>query len=104
MSTKRIRYDQSHWQQLVDKQAQSGLSGAQFCREHHVAYASFMSWRKRLQNVPMQPSVTPHSTFVELTAPIPAPEVPQAQIEPDSPLCVELTLGAGIELRITRSA
>lgn len=104
MSTKRIRHDQSHWQQLVDSQAQSGLSGAQFCRERHVAYANFMSWRKRLQNVSAQPSVTPEGTFVELTAPLPTPEIAHTEIEPESRLRVELTLGAGIELRITRSA
>jgi len=104
MSTKRIRYDQSHWQQLVDSQAQSGLSGAQFCREHHVAYASFMNWRKRLQNLSMQPSVTSERTFVELTAPLPATDISHTDVGPESRLCVELTLGAGIELRITRSA
>ena len=63
MSTKHIRYDKNHWQQLVDNQAQSGLSGAQFCREHRVAYASFMSWRKRLQNGSAQPSIAPEKTF-----------------------------------------
>ena len=102
MSTKRIRYDQGHWQQLVDSQAQSGLSGAQFCREHQVAYASFMSWRKRLQNVSMQPSIASERTFVELTGPSPIPEISHADAVPESRLCVELTLGAGIELRITR--
>jgi len=104
MSTTRIRYDQSYWQQLVDSQAQSGLSGAQFCRERHVAYASFMSWRKRLQNFSSQPSVAPESTFVELTAPTPIAEISQADSDPEPRLCVELNLGAGIELRITRSA
>ena len=52
----------------------------------------------------MQPSVASQRTFVELTAPSPIPEVTHADAEPESRLCVELTLGAGIELRITRSA
>jgi len=104
MSTKRIRYDQTHWQQLVERQAQSGLSGAQFCREHQVAYASFMGWRKRLQNFSTLPSLNPEKTFVELTAPDPIPEISHSGTEPESHLCVELTLGTGIELRITRSA
>ena len=104
MSTKRIRYDQSHWQKLVDSQAQSGLSGARFCREHQVAYASFISWRKRLQEVTSQPSRTTDTTFVELTAPTPIPDISLADTQSESRVCVELTLGAGIELRITRSA
>jgi len=104
MSTTHIRYDQNQWQKLVDSQAQSGLSGAQFCREHHVAYASFMSWRKRLRSISTQPSVAPELTFVELTAPAPIADISQVDVEPEPRLCVELNLGSGIELRITRSA
>ena len=104
MSTKRIRHDQNHWQKLVDSQAQSGLSGARFCREHQVAYASFISWRKRLQEVTSQPSRPSDTTFVELTAPTPIPDILLADTQSKSRVCVELTLGAGIELRITRSA
>lgn len=104
MSTKRIQHDQSHWQELVDNQERSGLSGAQFCREHQVAYASFMSWRKRLQTLSKDPSVTSQGTFVELTSALPPADISPIAEEPESRLCVELTLGAGIELRITRSA
>lgn len=49
MSTKRIHHTQSHWQQLVEQQANSGLSGAAFCRQRDIRYANFMSWRKKLQ-------------------------------------------------------
>lgn len=103
MPTKRIRYDQNHWQQLIDDQAKSGLSGAQFCREQDVAYASFMNWRKRLQNSSMQSGAVSENTFVELTAPIPTTDTSHTDVEPESHLCVELSLGAGIELRITRN-
>ena len=104
MSTKRIRHDQAHWQQLVKRQALSGLSAAQFCREYQVAYASFMSWRKRLQDISTPPMLEPEKTFVELITPAPIPEISHKGTEPESHLRVELTLGAGIELRITRTA
>ncbi|MFK7889934.1 MAG: IS66 family insertion sequence element accessory protein TnpB [Granulosicoccus sp.] len=104
MSAKRIRHDQYHWQQLIEKHASSGLSGAQFCREHKVTYASFMNWRKRLQKAAMPPGPASESKFVELTAPSPISEISPAQTQTQSGLCVELTLGTGIELRITRSA
>jgi hypothetical protein len=103
MSAKRIRHDKNHWQKLVERQAHSGLSGAQFCRQQNIAYASFMSWRKRLQHVP-HPSSAPESTFVELSAPVQIPEMPQSDIASEPSLCVELSLGAGIELRISRRA
>jgi hypothetical protein len=103
MSAQRTRHDQNHWQQLVDKHAHSGQSGAQFCREQQVAYASFMSWRKRLGDATLQPGGESHRTFVELTAPSPIPENTHTDTALTSPVCVELALGAGIELRITRS-
>lgn len=108
MSAQRTRHDQNHWQQLVDKHTHSGLSGAQFCREHQVAYASFMNWRKRLGDATAQPDGELKRTFVELTSPVPIPEGSHVESAVDcalaSPVCIELTLGAGIELRITRSA
>lgn len=104
MSARRTQHDQNHWQQLVNKHTQSGLSGAQFCREHQVAYASFMNWRKRLGDSTAQPDGEPKRTFVELTSPVPIPESSHVDCALASPLCVELTLGAGIELRITRGA
>jgi len=104
MSAQRTRHDQQHWQQLVDKHAHSGLSGAQFCRKHQVAYASFMSWRKQLGGAALQQGSESQTTFVELTAPSPIPENSHADSALASHVCVELTLGAGIELRMTRSA
>jgi hypothetical protein len=103
MANPRQRRDQSQWQQLIDQQLRSGLSGAAFCREHDVAYASFMGWRKRLGDVE-PPSSSP--SFIELTAPVTttqnAPATASAQGSCE--LCVELTLGPGIELRIRRQS
>lgn len=102
MAARKTYQDKAHWQQLVDRQKLSGFSGAEFCRQENVRYASFMGWRKRLRVTKTQPgSVTP-STFVELTAPASTSQNAQGKMKADSELCVELSLGAGVELRITR--
>ena len=43
---------QEQWQNLVDKQRDSGLSAMQFCKQEDIGYASFCSWRKRLTEEP----------------------------------------------------
>jgi hypothetical protein len=39
----------AHWRGLVDEQAQSGMSAAAFCRDHHLKLAQFYRWRRRLR-------------------------------------------------------
>ena len=103
MENHTIQNTRTHWQYLVDQQAQSNLSGAAFCREHGIKYASFMGWRKRLSNAEADSATT--SSFVELIAPTgvnkTVPSQP-SEYRSNSPVCIELSLGDGIELRITR--
>ncbi len=101
MAIKRIRRDRSHWQQLVERQAISGQNSTEFCRQQDIPYASFMGWRKRIQQH-TDPNVAPPGTFVELTAPAQNPSALSAPQLDESTLCVELSLGGGIELRISR--
>lgn len=37
------------WRGVIESQAESGLSVAEFCRRHDVSPASFYAWRKRLR-------------------------------------------------------
>lgn len=104
MSMKRIRHDRNHWQQLVEKQTPSGLSGAQFCRQQKIAYAGFMSWRKQLQHSGTQCDSESPNTFVELTAPRQISQTPLTPTTTETNLCVELSLGDGIELRVSQRA
>jgi hypothetical protein len=61
-----------------------------------------MGWRNQLQaQSTSQRAVTP-STFVELTPPLQSSHAPHSDAMTESALCVELSLGAGIELRISR--
>ena len=108
MGKKRTRRSAQQWQSLLDNQQSSGLSAAAFCKAQGIAYQSFMTWRKRLATSDMS-AAAPEGSFIELT--------PPAGIEPGKstrvgntvaatsmPTCIELSLGAGIELRITRAA
>lgn len=54
------------WSEKVRRQAASGKSAATWCKEHSIAYQSFIYWRKRLS--PSSPSLEPlnRSSFLEL--------------------------------------
>lgn len=47
-SIKRIRRNQSQWQQIIRDWQTSRLTARQFCAEHKLAYASFSNWRRKL--------------------------------------------------------
>lgn len=52
----------AQWRSLIGKQAESGLSGAAFCREHRINQDRFYHWRRRFQS---QDTANP-SSFVQL--------------------------------------
>lgn len=52
------------WRGLLRRQAESGLSVAEFCRRRDVSEASFYQWRKRLRadSLPAESATTRLST------------------------------------------
>lgn len=50
--TQYIRRTPEQWQALIQQWQDSGLSAPQFCQQHHIGYASFCNWRKRLTAQP----------------------------------------------------
>jgi hypothetical protein len=46
--SKRSEEKRMYWRGMLDRQAASGLSVRQFCREEHVSEASFHSWKRKL--------------------------------------------------------
>lgn len=93
------RRSQSDWQSLVAEQRQSDLSAPAFCKDRDIAYASFISWRKKLAQ-PDAVSIPP-ATFLEITpagtdsSPSSPPER-SASIQP----CMEIDIGPTMQLRI----
>lgn len=99
----------SQWQRLIDHQARSGDTAAAFCREHDIGYASFMRWCTRFANGEASLSDSDASPgFIELTRD--AIDVraehhgQESETIVTAPLLIELDLGEGLRLRISRSA
>lgn len=80
----------AYWQSLVDKQAESGLTGAAFCREHQINRSRFYYWRRRFR-VNASIEATSPGGFVEL---IPYPKKPSAG--------VHIHIGNGFRIEVER--
>jgi hypothetical protein len=48
MASKQSSEKQLYWQEMIDRQAGSGLSVRQFCVAERVSEASFYAWRRKL--------------------------------------------------------
>jgi transposase-like protein len=40
----------TYWQKVVQEQVESGLSGAAFCKDHHINPQRFYFWRRRFKD------------------------------------------------------
>jgi transposase-like protein len=71
---KYTRRSQEEWQALISQWQQSGLSAANFCKQHHLSSASFYKWRQRFEgsdnpdNKTLATPVTPVTDFIDITA------------------------------------
>ncbi|WP_409523036.1 IS66 family insertion sequence element accessory protein TnpA [Nitrincola sp. MINF-07-Sa-05] len=85
------------WQVIIDQWHDSGLSASRFCEEMAVGYASFCNWRKRLaaERLPAPQYQRPEdATFIDLGT--------LSASSPGSGWSIVLSLGEGIELRLSR--
>ena len=66
------RHGEEFWQDLIARQAQSGLEMRRFCTDNGVASSTFHKWRKILANRNVHNKPTPVSTpdamFIPITA------------------------------------
>lgn len=95
------------WQQLVDRQARSSKSAREFCADQDVGYASFIQWRSRLADSGSSTSLSADSTpqFIELTSGMDEHRHHELeQVSHTTPILIELDLGGGLQLRISRGA
>ena len=96
------RRDARQWQAVIDLQANSGLSVADFCRRELIGTASFYRWRRLLggefeRRMPRETT----SDFVELGLLRPVGEVDGATV-PSGRFELTLDLGAGVVLHLVR--
>lgn len=52
--------NQQYWQEQLEQCQALGLSGAAYCKQHHLSYHKFVYWRKKLSEcgVDARPSAT----------------------------------------------
>lgn len=89
------RRSSSEWQQIIDDQAQSGLSAPQYCEQHQVSYASFSKWRQHFSGTKASPDAS-HSDFIDLS------QVSALSGSHSGRWNITLCLGDGVELRLSR--
>jgi len=61
------------WRQIIERQQNSGMTVARYCRDRGVTECSFYAWKKRLRrSLPSRPKQLPTPAFVEVTPSNPA--------------------------------
>jgi hypothetical protein len=84
------------WRECVRRQADSGLTIAQFCARERLSVATFQSWKRRLRIIDLaehRPTVSAPPAFLPVTVRV-------AEHTLDEPLPVLADLPNGIQLRI----
>lgn len=89
----------AQWQALVNQQEQSGLSIPQFCSEHSISSPSLYKWRQRLSMPEPSSTSEPTPSFIDLST---LSSNHDHQSESDKPWHIVLSLGNGVELRLSQ--
>lgn len=96
------------WRSRLQRQAQSGKTIADFCRDESVSTASFHIWRARLATASRHAARTQPAAFIDLGAIASTADVKFMTHSPASApvaavgIDVRIDLGGGIVLTITR--
>ncbi len=86
------RISAEQWQVLIDQWQTSGLSAEAFCQDKGISYSRFCVWRKRLAKTITTPAA--ETSFIDLAA--------LATTQPGNGWSIVLSLGNGVELRLTQ--
>ena len=89
MSVEPIKHDRHFWEQHVTQFKNSGLSKAQYCREHQLTYHQFVYWVP--QFLPLNDEPSPAARTAKRFVPLSL--VPSAQ-----PAELEITLPSGVQI------
>ncbi len=92
-SSTKIRRSRAQWQAILQEFEQSGLSVQAFCQQNNIAYSSLAKWRSLLKQE-NNGDQAPALSFIEL--PDLSPRLAHSAWR------IELDLGAGVILRLTR--
>lgn len=101
-ATRNPRRTAAQWHGIVEAQLASGLSAPKFCREKQISYPSFMNWKKKLVDGLVK-TEDKLATFIELSPDLDVATSAPALADTQA-VAIELDLGAGIHLRISRAS
>lgn len=87
------RHSAEFWEEAVTEFNQSTLSGAAFCKQKNIAYASFCKWRHKLQSSAARPEKPTMPAFIDLQS------IAQSKKQPWR---IVLKLDDGIELILSQ--
>ena len=87
------RHSAEFWEKTVAEFHQSTLSGAAFCKQQGIAYASFCKWRHKLQSSAAQPEKPTAPAFIDIQS------ITQSK---NQPWRIVLKLDDGIELILSQ--
>jgi hypothetical protein len=87
------RHSAEFWEKTLAEFHQSSLSGAAFCKQQGIAYASFCKWRHKLQSSAAQPEKSTMPAFIDLQS------IAQSKKQPWR---IVLKLDEGIELILSQ--
>lgn len=83
------------WRKCIHRQADSGLTIAQFCTRECLSVTTFQNWKRRLRLIDLadRPSAAAPPAFLPVTVRVP-------EHAPREPFAIEADLPNGIRLRI----
>jgi transposase-like protein len=100
MMTRRRRRAAAAWRELLERQAESGLSVDAFCRSEDINRGSFYVWRSRLRREDGAEERRPRSQRVEPQRP--AGFIDLGALSSGGRFEVRLDLGGGVVLHLAR--
>ena len=87
------------WHTIIDDFSASPLSGAAFCKQHQIQYASFSKWRIKLLSSAktVQPTRQTSSSFIDLAS------LTDQNTQDTMTWHITLKLGNGVELVLSQA-
>jgi len=92
MRKRHERRSREQWSVIIEDQATSGLSIAEYCQSNNVGLASFAKWKRRLRDDTTKPSHSKQNAESFASVKLIEPREPQAT--------VTLSIGTNITLTI----
>jgi len=87
-----------HWQHHIDGWQASGLSGANYCRQHQLTYHCFIYWRRKFSST-AEPFVPADSATQALSAFVAVQPQHVAEVTEVNRADLHLCLPNGLEIR-----